>query len=164
MGRRVFSEYTFGEKFGPSTQLILVPFLAFLLLLAQSRVEYVGGTLPALASGVGGSLELSDSRYFAFYTKGVQVRVPYGRINLLEYGQKVDRRLLMAVVISPMFLLSKTRKHFLTLGYTDDDGKQQAMVFRVDKNGIRAALVSLEARTGLKVEYQDPEARKAGKG
>ena len=113
---------------------------------------------------MGGAVELSDERYFAFYAKGAQVRVPYDRINLLEYGQKVDRRLLMAVVISPMFLLSKSRKHFLTVGYTDEDGKQQAMVFRVDKNGIRAMLVGLEARTGLKVQYQDPEARKAGKG
>lgn len=70
----------------------------------------------------------------------------------------------MAVVISPVFLLAKTRKHFLTVGYTDEDGKQQAMVFRLDKNGIRPMLVGLEARTGLKVQYQDPEARKAGKG
>ena len=37
------------------------------------------------------------------------------------------------------------------------------MVFRVDKNGIRATLVGLEARTGLKVQYQDEQARKAGK-
>jgi hypothetical protein len=160
----VFSEGNFREKFSPATELVFVPLLALVLLLAQSRVEYVGGTLPAVASGAGGSVELSDSRYFAFYTKGTQVRVPYDRINLLEYGQKVDRRLLMAVVISPMFLLAKSRKHFLTVGYTDDDGKQQAMVFRVDKNGIRATLVSLEARTGQKVQYQDPEARKAGKG
>ena len=42
--------------------------------------------------------------------------------------------------------------------------RDQAMVFRVDKNGIRALLVGLEARTGQKVQYQDPEARKAGKG
>jgi len=144
--------------------LVCVALLVFVLLLAQSRVEYVGGTVPALASGAGGSVELSDTRYFAFYARGKQIRVPYEHINLLEYGQKVDRRLLMAVVISPMFLLAKSRKHFLTVGYTDEDGKQQAMVFRVDKNGIRAMLVGLEARTGLKVEYQDPEARKAGKG
>ena len=63
-----------------------------------------------------------------------------------------------------MFLLSKSRKHFLTIGYMDEEGKQQALVFRVDKGGIRSALVSLEARTGLKVQYQDEEARKAGKG
>jgi hypothetical protein len=139
-------------------------FFLSLLLLAQSHAEYIGGTVPALASGAGGALELADERYLAFYSKGKQVRVAYQSINLLEYGQKVDRRLLMAVVISPVFLLAKTRKHFLTVGYADEDGKQQALVFRVDKNAIRPMLVSLEARTGLKVQYQDPEARKAGKG
>jgi len=81
-------------------------------------------------------------------------------------GPNVDgtRRLLAAVVISPIFLLGKSRKHFLTVGYMDEEGKQQALIFRVDKNGIRTALVSLEARTGLKIQYQDEEARKAGKG
>jgi hypothetical protein len=142
----------------------LVATFLFLFLLAQGHADYVGGTIPTLASGAGGSVEISDDHYLAFYSKGAQVRVPYDHINLLEYGQKVDRRLLMAVVISPVFMLAKTRKHFLTVGYTDDNGRQQAMVFRVDKNGIRAMLVGLEARTGLKVEYQDPEARKAGKG
>jgi hypothetical protein len=38
------------------------------------------------------------------------------------------------------------------------------MVFKVDKGKIRALLVSLEARTGLKVQFQDEQARKAGKG
>jgi|SRR5579864_1705359 len=152
------------EKNCALRELIFVAFFVFILLLAQSRAEYMGGTASALASGSGGSIELTDQRYLAFYTKGGQVRVAYDRINLLEYGQKVDRRLLAAVVISPMFLLSKSRKHFLTIGYMDEDGRQQALVFRVDKGGIRSALVSLEARTGLKVQYQDEEARKAGKG
>ena len=132
--------------------------------LAQNRAEYVGGTAAALESGSRGSIDVSDQRYLAFYTKKGQVRVRYDKIDLLEYGQKVDRRLLMAAVISPMFLLSKKRKHFLSVGYVDDDGNHQAMVFRVDKNDIRAVLVSLEARTGLKVQYQDAEARKAGRG
>jgi len=131
---------------------------------AQSHAEYIGGTETAVVAGRGGSLDITDDRYFAFYSKLGQVRVPYNRINLLEYGQKVDRRLMMAVIISPAFLLAKTRKHFLSLGYTDDDGKQQAMVFRVDKGSIRPTLVGLEARTGMRVQYQDVEARKAGKG
>lgn len=130
---------------------------------AQSRVEYVGGTA-SIESGASGSIEVNDQHYFAFYTKKAQVRVPYTRIDMLEYGQKVDRRLLMAVVISPMFLLSKKRKHFLSVGFVDDEGNHQALVFRVDKNDIRATLVSLEARTGLRVQYQDEEARKAGHG
>jgi hypothetical protein len=141
-----------------------VTIFLWILLLAQSRAEYVGGTASALTSGSGGSIDASDQRYLAFYTKRGQVRVAYERVNLLEYGQKVDRRLLAAAVISPMFLLSKSRKHFLTIGYMDEEGRQQALVFRVDKGSIRTALVSLEARTGLKVQYQDEEARKAGKG
>ena len=131
---------------------------------AQTHVEYVGGTVAKVESGAGGSIDVADTHYFAFYTKKSQVRVAYDRINTLEYGQKVDRRLLMALVVSPIFLLSKSRKHFLTIGYTDEDGNHQAMVFRVDKNGIRAALVSLEARTGVRIQYQDEEARKAGHG
>lgn len=152
------------EKFRRPARLFFVPLLALLVLLAQSHAEYVGGTVPALASGVGGEVDVSDVHYLAFYAKGTQVRVPYDRIDLVEYGQKVDRRVLMAAIISPMFLLAKARKHFLTVGYTDDGGQHQAMVFRVDKNGIRALLVALEVRTGQKVQYQDPEARKAGKG
>jgi hypothetical protein len=131
---------------------------------AQSHADYIGRTAEKLESGAAGTFDVSDQRYFAFYTKKSQVRVAYDHINQLEYGQKVDRRLLMAVVISPVFLLAKKRKHFLTIGYTDDDGRHQALVFRVDKNAIRAALVSLEARTGVRIEYQDQEARKAGHG
>lgn len=131
---------------------------------AQSHVQYAGGTAPEFAPGVQGRMELTDDRYFAFYSKKTEVRIPYDRINLLEYGQQVSRPLVLAAVISPLLALSKNRKHFLTLGYLGEDGKQQALVFRVDKNNIRVVLVSLEARTGLKVEYQDEESRKAGKG
>jgi hypothetical protein len=67
-------------------------------------------------------------------------------------------------LISPIFLLAKSRKHFLTVGYQDAAGRQQAMIFRVAKGDIRALLVTLEARTGRKVIFQDEEARKAGKG
>lgn len=127
---------------------------------AQTGVEYIGGTAP-MAAGTRGSIALSDDRYLAFYAGRTQVRVPYDRVDLIEYGQQAGRRLALALVISPVFLLSKSRKHFLTIGYSGEDGKQQAMVFRVDKNSIRPTLAGLEARTGLKVQYQDEEARKA---
>ena len=128
---------------------------------AQTRVEYIGGTLSQLPEGAQGSITLTDDRYLAFYAGKIQIRVAYDRVDLVEYGQQAGRRLALALVISPVFLLSKSRKHFLTIGYSDEDGKQQAMVFRVDKNSIRSTLAGLEARTGLKVQYQDEEARKA---
>jgi hypothetical protein len=82
----------------------------------------------------------------------------------VEYGQTVSRRIAEAVLISPLLLLSKSRKHFVTIGYVDEEGKQQALVFRVQKGDIRSVLASLEARTGRRNEYQDNEARKAGNG
>ena len=131
---------------------------------AGSRAEYMGGTRPDIPVNNNGTLEVTDRVYLVFASKHTQVKVPFERINLLEYGQKVDRRYLAAVVISPLFMLAKKREHFLTVGFQDDDGQQQAMVFRVDKNSIRLALVTLEARTGQSVQYQDDEARMAGKG
>jgi hypothetical protein len=129
-----------------------------------SRAEYIGGTRPDIPSNNSGDIQVTDRVYFIFASKHTQIKVPYERINLLEYGQKVDRRYIAAVVISPLFLLAKKREHFLTVGFQDDDGQQQAMVFRVDKNDIRLTLVALEARTGQQVQYQDEEARIAGKG
>lgn len=129
-----------------------------------SHAEYIGGTRADIPAKNSGEIRVTDSVYFVFLSKHTEVKVPYERINLLEYGQKVDRRYIAAVVISPLFMLAKKREHFLTIGFQDDDGEQQAMVFRVDKNDVRLTLVALEARTGQEVRYQDEEARIAGKG
>jgi len=127
------------------------------------RAEYVGGTVAEFEGAGAGTFKVTGERGFLFETKRIGIEVPYERVNLLEYGQQASRRYALAIAISPMLLLTKKRTHFLTVGFTDDEGRQQAMVFKVDKNSIRALLVSLEAKTGRRAEYQDAEARKAGK-
>jgi hypothetical protein len=131
---------------------------------AGAHAEYVGGTRADIPSNNNGDIEVMDNTYFIFLSKKTRIKIPYDRINLLEYGQKVDRRYLAAAIISPVFMLAKKRQHFLTLGFQDENDVQQALVFKVDKNDIRVALVALEARTGQQVRYQDDEARMAGKG
>lgn len=128
------------------------------------RAEYVGGTLANLNDRPEGRVVATDPDHMVFRTKASSVDVPYRQINLLEYGQKADRRYVAAFLVSPVFLLAKKRTHFLTVGYSDAEGRQQAMVFRVEKGDIRALLASLEARTGLRVQFQDQEARKAAYG
>jgi hypothetical protein len=125
-----------------------------------ARAAYVGGTVAGVGNRVQGLILTTDDNRFYFEAKAMTVQVPYENINLLEYGQKASRRYAMAIVISPMLLLSKKRSHFLTVGFTDEQGKQQALVFQLDKNDVRAVLAGLEARTGLKVQHQDDEARK----
>ncbi len=126
--------------------------------------RYIGGTIAAISANSDGVIRTTDDLFLEYRAKGRELHVEYDKINLIEYGQNVDRRLIMAALISPLFALSKKRQHFLSLGYTDKEGRQQAMVFKVDKGKIRALLVSLEARTGIKVQFQDEQARKAGKG
>jgi hypothetical protein len=128
------------------------------------RAQYVGGTVAGLPSKSEGNINTTDEDVFLFRWKQASVRIPYAKINTLEYGQRVNRRYAEAILISPILLLAKKRKHFLTVGYTDEQGHQQAMVFELPKSVVRQMLVSLEAKTGRKVEFQDEEARKAGKG
>ncbi len=128
------------------------------------RAEYIGGTSASFVEKAGGRLITAGGAALRFETKSKSVEIPYDRIHTLEYGQKVDRRYISAILISPLFLLAKSRKHFLTVGYNDAEGRGQAMIFRVAKGDVRSLLVGLEARTGRKIAFQDDEARKAGKG
>jgi hypothetical protein len=58
----------------------------------------------------------------------------------------------------------KKAQALLTIGYQDENDKQQAAVFELGKDIVRTMLASMEARTGKKIDYQDDEARKSSKG
>lgn len=128
------------------------------------RVLYVGGTVSGVPSHSSAQIDVRDATALSLHLRDKAISVAWSDVNNIEYGLKVDRRYLEAVLISPLFLIAKRRSHFLTIGYADSDGRQQAVVLEVSKGDIRQLLVSLEARTGRRVEYQDEEARKAGKG
>jgi hypothetical protein len=128
------------------------------------KAELVGGTPPGIAAKSPSRLDYSGADEMVFRCATGEIHVAYQKVNDLEYGQTVSRRIAAAIFISPLLLLSKTRKHFVTLGYQDSGGHQQVLVFRVEKGDIRSVLAGLEARTGRRVEYQDDEARKSLKG
>ena len=129
-----------------------------------TRAQYVGGTVPGVQSKSEVRIDLEQPDSMTFSSGKRSFQIPWRDVNTLEYGMRVSRRYVEAVLISPLFLVAKKKNHFLTIGYTDKDGIEQAIVLQVGKDEIRPLLVSLEARTGRRVEYQDEEARKAGKG
>ena len=139
---------------------------AVLLLAAEPgyRAWLEGGTNSDLPNRASGRIEMADEEALLFRCRQGGVRIPYSSIHALEYGQHVSRRYAEAILISPVLLLSKSRRHFVTISYLDDSGRQQALVFRVDKHDVRPVLAALEARTGRRVEYQDEEARRSGRG
>ena len=131
---------------------------------AGVKAQFIGGTLSGVRAKSGARLDLTAADALRFQCGKTDLHIDYKKVNTLEYGQNVSRRYAAAILISPLLLLSKSRRHYVTLGFVDEAGIQQALVFRVEKGDIRMVLASLEARTGRRVEYQDDEARKSGKG
>jgi len=145
------------------TCVFTLDFVAFAGL-GSDKTAYIGGTENQIKDGVEGQSSAKDDKNFVFEYKGGKLAIPYDQVNDLEYGQKAGRRLGLALTISPWLLLSHKRKHFLTVGWKDEQDKQHAAVFELGKSIIRTTIATLEARTGKKVEYQDDEARKSGLG
>ena len=143
--------------------LFLLEFVAFAGL-GSDKTAYVGGTENQIKDGAEGVSSAKDEKNFTFEYKGGNLAIPYSQVNDLEYGQKAGRRIGLAIAISPWLLFSKKRKHFLTVGWKDEQDKQHAAVFELGKSIIRTTIATLEARTGKKVDYQDDESRKSGLG
>ena len=130
----------------------------------SDKAVYRGGTIAALAESTEGAVATTNEQHFTFTYKHGKLVIPYQQVNTLEYGQKAGRRLGLAIAVSPVLLLSKKRRHYLTINFVDEQGKQQAAVLELGKSIVRSVLASMEARTGRKIEYEDDEARKAGRG
>ncbi len=132
---------------------------------SSDKAKYVGGTA-TIKQGVENNLDASDEKVLAFG----DWKLPFEKVTALAYGQHAGRRVGATVALGVTtlgigalpVLFSKKRRHYLTIEYMDEAGKQQAAIFEVGKDSIRTVLKVLEVRTGKKVEYEDEEAKKAG--
>ncbi len=157
----------------PSSRIVAVALLAAIVsqpvlqAVDGKKAEYIGGTVNGMPEETEGRLDTSNEVTLTF-TPDEKDRpalgIPYDKITSIEYGQKAGRRVAVAVLVSPLALFSKKRKHFLTLSYTDTTGKEQAAVLELGKDIIRTTLTIVQTRSGKEIEYQDDEARKAGRG
>ena len=127
----------------------------------SKKAVYQGGTLPGTQVPLTGSVDLTDSDSFVFAHESGRICIPYGRVNSLEYGQKSGRRLGLAIALSPAFLLSHKRRHYLTINFREESGQQHAVILELGKDIVRTTLRGLEARTGLKIEFEDEQSRKS---
>ncbi|MBL8230091.1 MAG: hypothetical protein JNL98_16505 [Bryobacterales bacterium] len=124
------------------------------------EVMYVGGTISGLPEATEGEVDTSDAKIFKFNSSKGSFEIPYQGITSIEYGQKAGRRLGVALTITVWALFSKKRKHFLTIGFKDAKDAPQGVVIEVPKGKPKSIITILEARSGLKCEYESEEARK----
>jgi len=146
----------------------LVAELPCLAAVRGKSAKYVGGTISIYTEKqVDGKWDLEDE-FLVFTPKKKELaplKIAYARIDSLEYGQKVGRRLGAAIgmsLISPIGLLllfSKKRKHFLSVGFKDNEDKLQGAVFELAKSIVPESLQTLESKSGKAIEYESDEAR-----
>lgn len=80
------------------------------------------------------------------------VTIPYSQVKSLLYEQASKPRYTEAVLISPMFLLAHSKKHYLTIQYTDANGAGQYAIVHLDKKNAQDAVAAAQAETGKNVE------------
>jgi hypothetical protein len=81
--------------------------------------------------------------------------IRYDAIKNMTYEKASKPRYAEAVLISPLFLLSNSKKHYLTFQYTDETGEGKYAIVHLDKKNAREAVACAEAHTNKKVEQID---------
>lgn len=141
--------------------LLIATALAVVAGVANDKASYQGGTEGDIPANTEGYCTTGNEREFIFAFKNGQLVIPYEQINDLEYGMDAARRLTFGTAANPFRLFTKKKKHFLTIGWKDEHAEQHAAVFELGKSVVRPTIVTLEARTGKKVDFQDDAARKS---
>ena len=126
------------------------------------KAMYVGGTVSSLPPGnVEGSLDFSAAAamFFVAAKGGGTVAVQWKTIQDLEYGPQIPlqwkkkSRSLPALPLLP----KKGRKHYVTIGYKDSAGAEQAVVFELGDQIIRRTLTVLKEKSGKRLTCQDEQ-------
>jgi hypothetical protein len=78
--------------------------------------------------------------------------IKYDSIKTILYEKTSKPRYAEAILISPLFLFSHSKKHFLTIQYSDAAGTGQFVIVHLDKKNAREVVALAEAQTGKKVE------------
>lgn len=78
--------------------------------------------------------------------------IQYDAIKSILYEKTSHPHYASAILISPLFLLSPGKKHFLTIQYTGDGGAQKFVIVQLDKKNAQEAVATAESQTGKQVQ------------
>ena len=98
---------------------------------------------------------VSDAKMkqIAFDANGnTQFQVPFDKVRSLLYERAAKPRYAAGLLLAWPLLFTKSKQHYLTIQYTDAAGEGKFQIVRLDKNNVQAALNTIEADTGVKIE------------
>lgn len=83
--------------------------------------------------------------------------VNYDAIQGMQYERTAQPRYVAAVLTSPVFLLTRSKKHYLTIEYKDPSGEARSVIIRLNKGNARQTVATAGAQTGKSVEQIAPK-------
>jgi hypothetical protein len=83
------------------------------------------------------------------------VSIPNDKIKSMLYEKTSKPRYAEAILISPLFIFAHSKKHFLTIQYTDTDGQGKFAMIHMDKGNARDIVAAAEAETGKTVDRSE---------
>lgn len=86
--------------------------------------------------------------------------IPSTSVKELFYSRVSGRRIKTAILVSPLLLFSKGKKHYMTMTFDDGGSQVGAVEFRLDKKNYRGVLRALEQVAGVTAKF-DQEGVKA---
>lgn len=131
------------------------------------KTTYMGGTA-AVPAKTQGALNPEAGDALAFEYQGGTLTIPDSKVNRLSYGEVLtnrnakDTKKDIHVSKSVAFGVGRMsgKRHYLTVEFTDPEGKDQSAVFDIDRHEVRATVEAIEAHTGKQVVCEDKFARK----
>jgi hypothetical protein len=78
--------------------------------------------------------------------------ISYSSISSMLYEQTAKPRYAEGILIAWPLLLTKSKKHYLTIHYSDQGGTSQFVIIHLDKTNYQQALAIAETETGKKVD------------
>ncbi len=78
--------------------------------------------------------------------------IDYDSIRAMEYERPEQPRYVAAVLVSPAFLLARSKKHYLTIEYKDQAGEARSVVVRLNKRNAREAVEAATTEANKSVE------------
>ncbi|MBS1840448.1 MAG: hypothetical protein JSS69_14620 [Acidobacteria bacterium] len=86
---------------------------------------------------------------------GTDFSIPYGSVKSLLYERASKPRYAEGILIAWPLLLTKSKKHYLTIQYADGAGTGKYAILHLDKRNYQDLLAMAEAETGKKVERSE---------
>jgi hypothetical protein len=124
------------------------------LAVGRDKAMYIRGTLSAIKERTEGRFNTQSETELVFSAgKRGSVAVPYAAIASLEFEQK-ER---VVVIIGFAKPVSKQLYYYLTIAYSDPEGKKRSGVFALGKDIVGTMLKILEVRSGKAITFQDAD-------